>query len=253
MKTVTSLAACTMIVFLSTRLASADTQISNLQQPYSANFGIGSGVASGEGAMQFFTGSLAPVWDLNSVTLLFGGPVQWGTRDNGPILYSAYIFNGSSNAPASQLAFLGSFNFTNQTANSLEVTFTPSTTVPLSSNSDYWIVVGAVTTCPNGILAGTGSHYNQVSGTGWQYGEFGYLFNGDSFLGSPGPSTGFLEIQASPESVPEPSCLALAAIALAATFSRCWKRYKPSETEEAAHTIAQPRWSPQPPHLQMRG
>src|ERR1039458_4296053 len=82
----------------------------------------------------------------------------------------------------------------------------------LSSNSAYWILVGAVTACPAGILEGTGSRHNSISGNGWQYGAFGYYYgSGNQLSGSanPGVSTPFLQIQATAETVPEPFTFAL--------------------------------------------
>ena len=207
---------------MTVKCASADTLLSNLNQPNSFAAGVRSGSGGGEDAIQFFSGSLAPVWNLDSVTLSFGGPVQWGASDNGPIFYSASIYNGVSNTPTSELAFLGSFNFTNQTASVLQVTFNPSTPVPISSNSEYWILVGAVTTCPSGIWEGTETRYNEVSGTGWQYGEFGTLFNDGTFGGSPTTDTPFLQIQATPQVVPEPFILApVGIVAMIAFIRRC--------------------------------
>ncbi len=220
MKTVTSLVASFTLLSLEVQYASADTMLSNLQQPNSASFSAGSGSGSGEVAIQFLTGSSASVWNLDSVTLSFGGPIQWGTRDNGPILYSASIYNDASDTPTSQLAFLGSFNFTDQTTSVLQVTFDPSTTVSLDSNSEYWIMVGAVTTCPNGILEGTAGHKSDVSGTGWQFGETGFYFNGGTFLGGSSSTTPFLQIQATAQAVPEPFTFTLIGLAATIVFFR---------------------------------
>ena|ERR1039458_1021908 len=121
----------TVFAILAVTSALGDTMLSNLTAPNSYAASIGSGVGEGYGGIEFLTGSLAPVWNLDSATLGLGGPTQWGASDNGPILYSAYIYNSSNNAPTTQLAFLGSFNFTNQTSSVLQVTFNPSAAVSI--------------------------------------------------------------------------------------------------------------------------
>lgn len=127
MKNIAFVVASLTGIFLVSNYVSADTQLSNLQQPNSYVEGLG------RDAIQFLTGNLAPVWNVDSVTLSFGGPNQWGARDNGPILYDASISNDVNNAPASQLVSLGSFNFTDQTAHTALVTFTPLTGPQLPS------------------------------------------------------------------------------------------------------------------------
>jgi hypothetical protein len=224
MKLIATLLKSVTVVLLAISSASADTLLSNFQQANSYSASMGSGSPSGRYAAEFFAGSLAPVWDMTAVTLKFGGPTLWGAQNNGPILYSAYIFSGANNKPTSQLASLGSFNFTSQTDSILQVTLNPSTQVSLTANSEYWIVVGAVTSCPGGILEGTGTRRNDVVGSNWHYGIYGSLFDGGTFLPtSGGTSTTFLEIQAVPQAVPEPSMLALAGVAAAALYRR-WKR-----------------------------
>jgi len=224
MKTIASLVASFALLCLTVKCASADTLLSNLSEPNSSVWGVKSGPGGGQDAIQFFTGSLAPEWNLDSVTLSFGGPAQWGARDSGPILYSASIYNGASNMPTSKLAFLGSFNFTNQTASVLQIAFNPSTPVTIGPNSEYWIMVGAVTTCPNGILEGTGSSYNEVADSGWQFGENAFLFTDGTFFGSPDSATPFLQIQATVQTVPEPSTLASAGLVAAIAVCRRCKR-----------------------------
>lgn len=207
-----------VFLFLAASSASAVTQLSNLGEPNSFNDGINS---SASGAIQFSTGSLAPVWNLDSVTLEFGGLTQLPTGGTLPVLYSAYIYNNSNNAPGSQLAYLGSYNFTNQTASVLQATFNPTTSVSITSNSDYWVIVGANSA---GSLEGTGARFNQITGNGWKFGGFGTYFGGSYYLGNPGPYTAFLQIDATAQSVPEPFSCALAGLGIGALA--LWRRCK---------------------------
>jgi|ERR1017187_4297468 hypothetical protein len=214
MKNIVHIVISTAFFFRAATFASADTMLSNLTAANS----FASSIAGNYGGIEFSTGSLAPVWSLDSATLEFGGPSQWGASDTGPILYSAYIYNSSNNAPTTQLGFLGSFNYTNQTASVLPVTFNPSTAISISSNSAYWILVSAVTTCPAGILEGTGGHFNSVTGNGWLFRTYGYYYgSGNQISGSPNPgvSIPYLQIQATVETVPEPFTFALVGLGAA--------------------------------------
>jgi len=116
---------------------------------------------------------------------------------------------------------LGSFNFDDLTTSILEVTFNPAARLLLNANSEYWLVVGAVSAHSNGILEGTAGRRNDIVGSGWQYGRCGSLFNSGSFLPAFGNATPFLEIQAT---VPEPSIFALAGVAMATLYRRSKRR-----------------------------
>jgi hypothetical protein len=206
MKTIFSLITSFSLLFLTAPCGWTDPVLVNLDQNFSQSKTIGNGGVYG--AIQFFTGSLAPAWKLDAVTLVFGGPSQWGANNYGPILYNAYIYNGAGNTPTSQLGFLGSFNYTDEVAGISQETFNPTSEISLTSNSEYWIVVGAVTDCPGGQLEGTGSGYNDIPGNGWSYGEFCYYWDGGPAVNG-GGGMPFLEIQATAEPVPEPFSLAM--------------------------------------------
>jgi hypothetical protein len=201
------------LVCLATRTVSADVVLSNFEQPNSMDTTIGNGVSSGLIGIEFFTDNSSAEWELNSSTLEFGGPAALHPSGSGPILYNVYLYNGSNNVPTTSIAFLGSFNFTNETVPILQATFTPSTTVSINPNSEYWMIVGAVTSDLTGVGEGTAGSREGAASDIWSFGSFGYFsgsIGGNLTSGAPLPglNTPFLEIQATAEAVPEPSMLA---------------------------------------------
>lgn len=240
MKTIISLATFSSLLFLAAITTPAEIMLSNLGETNTLVVEIGNeGVC---GAIQFLTGSTATAWNLDAVTLEFGGPAVFAS--NNPILYNTSLYNDTGNAPGSQLAFLGSFDFTNQTAGTLQVTFNSSGSLSINPDSAYWIIVSAETTGYSGALEGTENHNNEVSGNGWQYGAFDWYYPPTrGLLPVPNPGTAFLEIEATAHTVPEPSGFVLAGLGVVAIFF-CRLYKSPLNTRQVgvfSHRITKPR------------
>ena len=195
----------------------AITYLSNLGQPSTGNLAVGSDSWL---ATLFFTGNNASGYALNSI--------QLGITDSSgnPSGFTAMLYeiNPAAAIPGNNL---GTLNGSLNPATAGTYTYTPTSSLTLSQNTYYFIVLTAGTAVANGAyewsLAGANS-YNPSSG--WNAGAIETSSNGSSWSGL---ASEYPQFAINATVIPEPSVLrlfSLGGIFLPSIFSRRYANWK---------------------------